>query len=154
MRKFDWIFIIAIFVIMLVACKEGKAPATNEKTIENTFLVTNAWIRSAAKNMNSACYFDIVNNTNMEDTLLSAESGLAKAVQIHETFERGKDMKGMRHVEYVQVKANSTVKFEPSGIHVMLIGLNKDLKQGDTEKIILVFKNRGRVTIIAKVKKQ
>jgi len=109
---------------MLIGCKEEKAHDKKTKTIDSTFIINNGWIRAAAKDMNSSCYFDIINNTNMEDTLLGPESDLAKAVQIHKSFEQGKDLKGMRHVRFVPIKANSTVKFKPSGYHVMLIGLS------------------------------
>ena len=152
MKKLVWAEILLILTGLLIGCKEGKTPKT--KTLKNTFVTTNAWIRPAAKNMNSAMYFDIINNTGTADTLLGAESDLAKSVQIHETFESGKDMMGMRHVDFVPIKANGTVHFKPSGYHVMLIGLNKDLKQGDKEKITLIFKKRGKANVIAKVKNQ
>jgi len=154
LKKFGLLFISLIFVNLLIGCNQEKVPGNKAKVkkLKNTFSISGAWIRPAAKNMNSACYFEVVNNTSKPDTLLGAESDLAKTVQIHETFNSGKDMMGMKHVKVVPVKANSTVQFKPSGYHVMLIGLNEDLKPGDTERVTLKFKNRGKVVIIAKVK--
>jgi len=36
------------------------------------------------------------------------------------------------------------VSFEPSGRHVMLVGLKKPLKEGDVFPLTLTFANRGR----------
>ncbi|MCW8860848.1 MAG: copper chaperone PCu(A)C, partial [Rhodospirillales bacterium] len=41
---------------------------------------------------------------------------------------------------------------QPGGDHVMFMGLNAPLKEGDTFPLTLVFKNAGEVTINVTVK--
>lgn len=114
--------------------------------------VENAWIRNASKDMNTALFFDLKNNSDMPDTLFKAESSAAELVQIHETFKDG-DMMGMREVKEIVIEPNSVFNFKPRAHHVMLIRLKKDLDEGSEEEITLHFRNAGAVTFKAPVKK-
>lgn len=115
--------------------------------------VDNVWLRPAAKGMNSAMYFEIVNNSDKPDTLYKAASSAAELVQIHETFKKN-GLMGMREVKYVVVKPHSTLKFQPGGYHVMFIKLKKDLKVKSKQEAVLYFKNEGMIKVKAVVKKQ
>lgn len=97
-------------------------------------------------------YFDIINNTPNDDTLISASSDAADLVEVHETYKKDDDRMGMRRVERVPAPANSTTRFKPMGLHVMLIKLTGDLKTGDTVKAVLTFKNSGEKKISSIVK--
>jgi len=114
--------------------------------------VKNAWLRPAAKGMNSALYFDITNNSGKADTLFGVSSNLANVIQIHESYMKN-GMMGMREVKYVVVKPHSTFSFKEGGYHVMLILLKRNLKPGSTEIFFLHFKNRKDFKINALVKK-
>ncbi len=47
----------------------------------------------------------------------------------------------------VEIKAGQTVKFEPSGYHVMFVGLKQQLNQGDRIKATLQFEKAGDVMV-------
>jgi copper(I)-binding protein len=64
----------------------------------------------------------------------------------------GSGMMTMRPVEKVEIPADSTVKLEPGGLHVMLLGLEKDLVVGDTVEVTLTFSGAGEMTLTAEVK--
>ncbi len=113
--------------------------------------VENSWMRVSGKGMNSALYFEIVNNSDKPDTLYKVTSGLAKMVQMHETFKKG-DMMGMREVKQVVIQPHSTFKFEPGAHHVMLINLKEDMPKGYTGKVTLYFKTAGKVELEPKAK--
>jgi copper(I)-binding protein len=55
-------------------------------------------------------------------------------------------------VEKVEIPADSTVKLEPGGLHVMLLDLKKDLVVGDTVEVTLTFSAAGEKTLTAEVK--
>ncbi len=110
------------------------------------------WIRSAPAGTNSAFFVDIVNNSDQPDTLYKAESDLAQVVEVHETYHTENGMMGMRHVDSIEIPANGTLQLKPGSYHIMLIRLNEDLKQGDTGKVTLFFKNGGKVAVEASVK--
>lgn len=109
--------------------------------------IKDAWLRPAAKEMNSALYFKIINNSDKSDTLYKISSDIAELLQMHETYNKGNDMMGMREVENVVVKSHSTFEFKPMGYHVMLINLRKDIKSGDEVEASLYFKNAGKIKI-------
>ena len=115
--------------------------------------VENAWLRPAAKGMNSAMYFKVVNNSDKPDTLYRAASSAAELVQIHETFKKN-GLMGMREVKFIVIKPHSTLTFKPGGYHVMFIKLKKDFKVKSKEEAELYFKNAGEIKVKAVVKKQ
>jgi periplasmic copper chaperone A len=63
--------------------------------------------------------------------IIKIESPQAKAVEVHSTTNDKGVMK-MRKVDRLELPAGAAVKFEPGGMHLMLIGLKQPLKAGDT----------------------
>ena len=55
----------------------------------------------------------------------------------------------MRPVTSVDVPARGRVRFEPSGMHVMLIDLVRPLRKGDRFPLLLVFQHAGPVRVEA-----
>jgi periplasmic copper chaperone A len=47
----------------------------------------------------------------------------------------------------IEIKPGQTVTLDPSGYHVMLVGLNKQLMQGDHFKATLEFAKAGKVDV-------
>ena len=113
--------------------------------------IENVWLRPANKGMNTALYFDINNLTSKDYELTEVSSGIAKVVQIHETYKQGENM-GMRKVESIIIKGKSAFHLSPGGFHVMVIRLKEDLRPGDKKEFILSFKNHAKMKIIAIVK--
>lgn len=163
MSKFIILLLTLLFAVsFFTSCKNEEETVKKEKpkiynsetTISATgsaLTVCGAWIRPAAKDRNSALYFNVINSSRLSDTLLSAESDLAKVVEIHETYERGEGMMGMRHVEFVEIAANDTMSFKPKSYHIMLIGLNDNLTIGDTGKVSLNFATAGQIQLTAPI---
>ena len=59
----------------------------------------------------------------------------------------------MRHVEAITVGSNSTKMLKPGGFHVMLFGLKKPLKKGQTFSMTLKFEHAGTKIIDVTVHK-
>jgi copper(I)-binding protein len=108
-------------------------------------------MRPAAKGMNSAVYFEIINDGAISDTLYAVKSDLAKLTEMHETYQKG-NMTGMRRVNNVVIKPKSSFKFQPGSHHIMLITMHKEMKQGDKATILLRFKRSGDIKINVDVK--
>jgi copper(I)-binding protein len=98
----------------------------------------------------SAAYLTIV-NTGAADTLLSAASDVAGAVELHETTMQNNVMR-MDQVQRIGVPAHGQVQFKPGGYHMMLIDVKHDLKPGDTVPLTLQFQNAGARRVTAKVR--
>jgi periplasmic copper chaperone A len=119
---------------------------------QESIIIKDPWLRPGAKEMNTALYFEIINNEQTQDTLYLAKSGLAQNVELHETYKKD-DLVGMRKTNFVIINPKSTFKFQPGGNHVMFIGLKKRLKIGDIANVALYFKKAGIIKIKAVVKK-
>ena len=138
--------IVSLFVslIFLVAC--GPAKITT-----GVLEVKNAWARPAPAGDNGAVYFVIENGNSQADKLLSAESEIAPAVELHMSEMQGDHM-SMNHQDEVALPAGEAVEFSPGGLHVMLVSLTQDLKNGDTFDIILKFESAGEKVVTVTVK--
>jgi hypothetical protein len=116
-------------VFLLSSC---AAPATEGVEVRD------AWARPAAQGGNGAVYFVI--RSSEADEILRVSSDVAEAVEMHESTMNG-DVMEMHQLESVPLTAGEQVTFEPGGLHIMLIGLQQDLKNGDEFEITLDFKN-------------
>ncbi|MCX7859450.1 MAG: copper chaperone PCu(A)C [Chloroflexus sp.] len=99
----------------------------------------------------SAAYMVLVNN-GAADAIVKAESDVAKSVELHNVIMENNVMQ-MRQVEAIEVPANGQVELKPGGFHVMLIGLNRDLKEGDEVVIKLTTRSGKTIEVKAPVRK-
>lgn len=133
-----------VFLFALAAC----TPASGKLT------VINAWARPSAIGNTGAAYFVIENGVNAEDILLSAQSDIAAATEIHMSMMSDGSMMSMQQQESVAVPAKSEVEFKPGGLHIMFIDLKRDLRVGDTFTLTLKFEKAGEVVLQVEVKEQ
>lgn len=108
--------------------------------------VSKAWMRPAAKDSNGAAYFLIQNHSDAPDELTGASSDIARAVEVHESKMDG-DVMQMQHVMTVPVNGNTSLEFTPGGLHVMFVGLKRDLTTGDQVQVTLHFRDHEDITI-------
>jgi copper(I)-binding protein len=116
--------------------------------------IESAWLRPAARGMNSALYFNINNVTTKADALYKVTSKAAELVQLHSTVKNSNGTEGMKEIKQIAVPANSVIKFEPGGYHVMLINLKKNLRVNSKVEFTFYFKMAGKVKIKAVVRKE
>jgi copper(I)-binding protein len=111
--------------------------------------VTGVWARPGLADGNSAVFF-VVENPGDADILSSASSDVATAVELHRTTMQDGIMK-MEHQMQVPVPKGKT-EFKPGDLHVMLIGLQHDLRAGDSFTLTLHFDNSGDQEFVVEVK--
>lgn len=138
MKKLLFVF----FITSLVIAQSGKTQIS----------VNDPWIRPAAKGANSAFFFQLENKSDKADTLIAVKFVHSEVVELHETFKKDNDMMGMRSVKFVAIPAKSTVAFKPRDLHIMLIGLAKDVKIGESYDLKLVLKKAGEIKTTAVVR--
>lgn len=152
------IMLILLSMLFIIGCDEKQEkPADQNQQIsevakDTALTLINPWVRLAGKGRNTALFVDIVNGTQIDDTLLSVESDIAELVEIHETYKRENNMMGMRQVQFVALPAGDTVSLKPMSLHVMLIGLKQNLKIDDTVSAVMNFSNNAPVTVNGIVK--
>ena len=117
----------------------------------NQLEVSNAWARATpAKAENGAAYVTILSPT--PDRLLSASSPAAKKAELHTMEMAGMVMK-MRPLAGLDIPAGQPVALKPGGEHIMLIGLQQPLREGQSFTLTLNFEKAGARTVTVAVEK-
>lgn len=133
-----------IVVTVLMGCALAFA---GDITVENPFVK-----EVAAQMPNSAAFMTIVNKGTKAVSLVDAKSAVSKIVELH-THGHKDGMMAMYRVEKIDIPAGGKAELKPMSFHVMLIGLNKPVKEGESVEIELVFDNGESVKVSAPVKK-
>jgi copper(I)-binding protein len=147
MRRALMVGVVLLSALVLAACG-GSGGTTGGITVSDAWARTSPMMERAG-----AAYMVLQNNGAAEDKLLSAESDVAQTIELHETKEMN-GMMQMSPVPNIPVPANGKAELKPGGLHVMLIGLNRELKAGDKVQLTLNFEKAGKVPVTAEVKEQ
>lgn len=109
--------------------------------------VEDPWVRATvAGQPSSGAFMRITADT--DSTLLGVTSPVAKDVQIHE-MSMTNDVMRMGPVDAVALPAGKTVALDPDGYHVMLMGLNGQIKEGDQVPLTLTVKTaKGETEVV------
>ena len=135
----------------IAACSSGTATGT--ATGSGTLAVTDAWVRpSTGLDVPSAAYLTITNGTAQDDALLSVSTPAARNPEMHQTSAQDSGMMAMHQVDRIEVPGGQTVKLEPGGFHIMLVGLTAELAIGSTIDLTLTFEKAGDVHVTAVVR--
>ena len=96
----------------------------------------------------------IRNDGDDEDRLLSGSTPVARRIDVHLT----RLVDGRREMQPVpgglSIPAHGSLILEPGASHLMLLGLQTDLVQGETFPLTLRFARAGVVTVTARVRRR
>lgn len=104
--------------------------------------VTEPWVRATVPAQKASGAFMQVRSADAA-RLVSASSPVAKSVEIHQMEMHGQTMK-MREVDGIDLPAGQTVNLASGGFHIMLVGLNKQLNEGESVPLSLVVQRKGK----------
>jgi protein SCO1/2 len=108
--------------------------------------IENAWARAGSSSGTSAVYLTLRNGGPAEERLLGARTDAASAVELHQSSMEGGVMR-MRPSGPIAIPANSEVTLAPAGLHIMLLGLRKDLTDGDQLELTLQLERAGELRL-------
>ena len=110
--------------------------------------VMNGWVKEALPGVDAtAVYLSIHNPRNETDLLLSVSTDLAQISEIHEMSMVDNVMKMRRLDSGLSIAPDQFVRLEPGGLHIMLFGLSKSFKVGETYTVTLVFERAGKISV-------
>jgi periplasmic copper chaperone A len=92
-------------------------------------------------------YMTITNTGTTTDQLVGGATAVAGRFEVHEMKMDNGVMKMRPVTGGLEIKPGQTVKLEPGGYHVMLVGLTQQLKQGEHFKATLEFAKAGKVEV-------
>jgi copper(I)-binding protein len=146
--------------IGLSACDNSTQTANNSKPLTTAIVSTNAAelvtvskprIRATAPGQTvSGAFMTLVNSSETAYALTSVSFSGASVVEIHET-SMNEDMMRMRKVSHIDIPANGSVELKPGSYHIMLIGLEKEMKAGTAETLTLTFSDDSQKMVEALV---
>ncbi|MCX8061162.1 MAG: copper chaperone PCu(A)C [Anaerolineales bacterium] len=99
------------------------------------------WARAALKDGNGAVYMILHNHSSQPDELVGASADIAQGIELHKSEVNDQGVMVMLKQDSISLPARDKVQLQPGGYHIMLLGLTKDLKEGDTFDIVLKFKS-------------
>jgi copper(I)-binding protein len=164
------------FRVFLIFALLGVYPAACSSSSGHELEIQEPWVRAAAmmdmqsddaqdtgesemppddtghmSGANTGAFMIIKNSGNLPDKLVAAESDVAENVEIH-LSEMQEDVMIMRQVDGVDIPANGQAELKPGGYHIMLIGINRELKEDDVVSLTLVFERSDNITVEAEVR--
>ncbi|MEM9249004.1 MAG: copper chaperone PCu(A)C [Pseudomonadota bacterium] len=116
--------------------------------LAGAIVVDDPYARAASPNAKSGAAFMVLTNTGSEDDhLVSASSDISARVELH-THKMDGDVMRMIHVEEGFVlPAGQSIALERGGKHVMFMGLNAALEQGNVVEVTLTFEKAGDIVV-------
>jgi len=101
--------------------------------------IEGAWVRATVPGQQATGAFMTI-TASSDSKLLSAQSPVAKIVQVHQSTIKN-DVMRMQPVDFVALPAGKAVILDPNSYHIMLIDLIKQVKEGDQVLLNLAVEN-------------
>jgi hypothetical protein len=124
---------------------------TSQAMADAILMISEPWIREAPPTVRvMAGYLTINNAGDTPVTVTTISSPDFEAAEIHRTVvEAG--VARMLPVKQLDIPANSQLKLEPGGLHLMLFEPQRPLPEGATVTLIIHHGNGSKVTATAPV---
>lgn len=113
--------------------------------------IVDAWSRPTPPGIDVGVAYFTIRNAGKGDRLLRVSSPVAGRAELHVSATKDGVVK-MEGLSSVEVGSGTPVAFEPGGRHIMLMGLKRPLKEGDTFPLTLTFANAGQIRTSVRVR--
>ena len=136
-----------VLVCVLLGSALAAACSGRPATPRGPLTVRNAWARPADSGATGGAYVTLTNTDTVSLTLTGWYTPLAAQTDVHETMQ----MEGMVHMmprTDITLQRDSSLVMAPGGVHVMLTGLTRALRTGDTIPLTVTLRE-GRTVSIA-----
>ncbi len=116
--------------------------------------VDNAWVRAAPPGAGvTAGYMDISNNGETDITLTEIHSPQFTRVEFHRTRHDEHGTASMIRMHTVTLAPGETQTFSPGGQHLMLIGPQQELGEGDSVEVIITTEAGEEISVTLPVRR-
>ncbi len=138
------LMLILVVTLLLSACDAAGEEGTDIEAHD-------PWMRAAAQGDTSAVYLLMHNHSENADELIGASTDAAETVELQKSEVDANDVMQMTSLTSIPLPIDAEIGFEPGGLHIMLIGLKKDLKVGDKIMITLHFMHHEDIPLTVPV---
>ncbi len=160
-RAFGLGVVVLLLAIVLAACNSPSGPQIKTEEVWSRPAMAMKMSESDSGQSSEggmgmagtgAVFMLLVNDGGEADRLIGGKTDVAKVVEIHETVMEGEVMKMKMLPDGLEVPARGEVLLKPGSYHVMLIGMQQDLKPGDTFSLELEFEKSGSIQVKPEVR--
>ncbi|MBF0621240.1 MAG: copper chaperone PCu(A)C [Magnetococcales bacterium] len=147
-------FVLIIGLIPLFGCQTTQTDSAHQSDMVGTDKVSvhMPWARATPGHARAGAAFMVLDNpTATADRLVAAYAGVSKTVELHTHIQEGAVMR-MRQVPHIDLPAGEKVELRPGGLHIMFIGLNAPLSEGERFPLTLEFSQAGKIDVEVHVK--
>ena len=142
MTRLGWI----AAALTLTACGGAEPSAPREPlAAAQGVAVLDGYVRPAARGAAATAGYLTI-RSDREDALVAASSPGFAATELHEATEAD-GVSRMRRVDAVPLPAGETVVLAPGGLHLMMMGPESALSEGDSLPVTLTFESGAAVTL-------
>lgn len=108
--------------------------------------ISDAWALPTAEGMSVSVYMQIENPGILTESIVGAETEIAESVELHENMVMS-DMMHMMRRGTLDIPANGSLNLQQNALyHMMLIGITRELQEGDSFSITLQLDSGREVT--------
>ena len=116
-------------------------------------LVDEVWARaSIGVNRPGAVYLTLRNTGGAAVKLVGIETQIAKSAEAHRSNTDQNGVSTMEPAGDVLLPPGRDVAFQPGGLHIMLMGLQEPLVEGNSVRLELLFDDGGRMAVTVRVR--
>ena len=116
---------------------------------EDAIMVMDPYARTSRPGApTGAAFMGLMNQSSQDDRLIAVSSEVADRVELHTHLQDANGVMRMVEVEDgIAIAAGETHMLQRGGDHVMFMGRNRDLAQGDVISVTLTFEKAGDMTV-------
>ncbi|PTM51143.1 DUF1775 domain-containing protein [Phreatobacter oligotrophus] len=128
-----------------IVAAAAPAPATVQ---HGALRIGQAWTRATPGGARVAGgYLTVTNTGTTPDRLVGGAAAFAERVEIHEMATQNGVMTMRPITGGLAIAPGQTVELKPGGLHVMFMGLNRPLAEGQSVTVTLEFETAGKIDI-------
>ena len=138
--------LLATFAVVPIAASAG---ADEFKVGDVT--IDRPWTRATTV-QTGAAYMTLRTAGQSPDRLVKVTSMDAERVEIHTMSMEG-GVARMKEIPGIDIRPGAATQLKPGGFHLMLVGLRRPLREGESVRLALTFEKAGTVEVDATVEK-
>ncbi len=144
--KYRFLLVCSFVVVLLLGTSLVSAQSETSCKVVTLF---NSWAAATpAGAPNGAVYGFLANLGDEPDTLMSATTDAAEAVELHQTVIGAADVMQMQPIEGgITVAGHDFQELKSGGLYIMLINLKQALVAGESLPLTLKFEHMGEVQL-------
>ena len=133
--------------LALVFLVFSLADASAHEYAAGALKVIHPWTHATPPGATTAvAYLKLVNGGATPMRLIGGSTPVAARVEIHVMSMEGGVMR-MRPTPALDIAPGAMVELKPGGLHLMLVGLNRQLMQEEMVPLTLLFADGGKISI-------